>query len=90
MCTYSITLSDELLRETRQAFEDETAMDDWLQQQVEALLTEFNARQAAKTRARRAIEAMRRQSEENGNVGMTLDEINNEIRLAREAKKVTV
>lgn len=90
MCTYSITLSDELLRETRQAFADETAMDDWLQQQVEALLTEFNARQAAKTRARRAIEAMRRQSEENGNVGMTLDEINNEIRLAREAKKVTV
>ena len=90
MCTYSITLSDELVRETRQAFADETAMDDWLQQQVEALLTEFNARQAAKTRARRAIEAMRRQSEENGNVGMTLDEINNEIRLAREAKKVTV
>ena len=90
MCIYNITLNDELVKETRQLFADETTMDAWLQQQVEALLKDFNARQAAKARARQAIAAMRRQSEENGNADMTLDEINNEIRLARQARKVTV
>lgn len=39
--------------------------------------------------ARKAIEEMRRQSEENGNSEMTLDEINEEIRQVRlERKKV--
>lgn len=38
-------------------------------------------------KARDAISAMRRQSEGNGNAELTLDEINDEIRLAREARR---
>lgn len=87
MCTYNITLSDDVLSETRRSFASESAMDAWLQQQVEALLVTFNARQAAKVRARQAIEAMRWQSEQNGNDQLSLDDINNEIRLTREARK---
>jgi len=40
-----------------------------------------------RARAREAISAMRRQSEENGNAEMTLDDINSEIRMVREARK---
>ena len=90
MCTYNITLNDELVMETRRSFADERAMGDWIQRQMEALLAEFNAKQAIKARARQAIEAMRRQSEQNGNAKMSLDEINNEIRLARKARKTKV
>ena len=91
MCMYNITLNDELLSETRRSFASETAMDTWLQQQVEALLMAYNAsRQATRQQARLAIAAMRRQSEENGNTAMTLDEINSEIRQARQARKASV
>ena len=91
MCTYSITLNDELLNRTRKSFADERAMAVWLQQQVEALLTEYNAQQQiTRDNARRAIEEMRRQSEQNGNNEMTLENINEEIRRAREARKVAV
>ncbi len=90
MCTYNITLNDALVNETRRSFASEAAMDTWLQQQVEALLVTFNARQAAKARARKAIDAMRRQSEENGNAQLSLEEINNEIRLTRETKKASL
>ncbi|MBQ9449412.1 MAG: type II toxin-antitoxin system RelB/DinJ family antitoxin [Acholeplasmatales bacterium] len=38
-------------------------------------------------KAMSAIESMRSKSEENGNSKMTLDEINEEIRLAREERK---
>lgn len=37
--------------------------------------------------ARKAIDEMRQQSEENGNSEMTLEEINAEIRAARHARK---
>ena len=37
--------------------------------------------------ARKAIDEMRQQSEENGNSEMTLDEINAEIRAARHSRK---
>ena len=88
---YNITLNDELLSETRRSFASETAMDTWLQQQVESLLMAYNAsRQATRQKARIAIAAMRRQSEENGNTAMTLDEINSEIRQARQARKASV
>jgi len=90
MCKYNITLNDEVVSETRRSFASEAAMDAWLQQQVEALLVAFNARQAAKARARQAIEAMRRQSEQNGNAQLSLDEINNEIRLTRETRKAAL
>ncbi len=90
MCTYSITLNDELVKETRRSFSDETSMDVWLQRQVELLLMEFNAKQAAKSKARLAIEAMRRQSEANGNADMSIEDINKEIRLYRDSKKKVV
>jgi hypothetical protein len=48
------------------------------------LRVEAEQRQA---KARDAISAMRRQSEGNGNAELTLDEINDEIRLAREARR---
>jgi len=90
MCMYNITLNDELVDRTRQAFSNEAAMTEWLQRQVEALLIDFNSRQTIKANARKAIEAMRRQSEQNGNAELTLDDINNEILLARRARKVAV
>ena len=91
MCMYNISLKDELLSETRRSFDSETAMEAWLQQQVEALLVAYNAsQQATRCKARLPIAAMRRQSEENGNAAITLDDINNEIRQVRKARKVAV
>ena len=90
MCMYSIPLSDKLVDQTRQLFNDEAAMTAWLQRQVEALLMEFNSRQAIKANARKAIEAMRLQSGQNGNAELSLDDINKEIRLTRKARKAAV
>ena len=91
MCIYNITLNDELLNETRRSFASKTAMDAWLQQQVEAMLISYNAsQQTIRQNARQAIAAMRKQSEENGNADMTLDEINSEIRQARQNRKASV
>ena len=87
MCTYSITLNDELIKQTRSSFANEDAMDKWLQQQVEALLSDFNAKQQIIVNARKAIESMRSQSEQNGNSEMSFDEINGEIRKTRLARK---
>ncbi len=89
MCMYMIALNDELLQRTRQTFVDEKRMDAWLQQQVEALLMNYNAEQdAIRQRARIAIEAMRNQSEQNGNADMSLEEINREIQYSRQARRV--
>ena len=91
MCTYNITLNDELVNETRHSFVSKAAMDAWLQQQVEAMLMSYNAsQQVIRQNARQAIAAMRRQSEENGNAAMTLDEINSEIRQTRQNRKATL
>ena len=46
--------------------------------------------QTVRRNARAAIAAMRRTSELNGNSEMTLENINNEIRQARQARKATV
>ena len=86
MCTYSITLNDQLISQARASFGSESALDAWLQQQVEAQLREYN-RQAIVERARKAIDAMRVQSEQNGNSNLTLNDINEEIRQAREARR---
>lgn len=88
---YNIPLNDKLLDETRRSFASETAMNTWLQQQVEAMLVSYNAsKDAARRKARLAIASMRRQSEENGNVAITLDEINNEICQTRLERKASV
>lgn len=89
MCMYKIALNDELLQRTRQTFADERRMDAWLQQQVEALLRSYNAEQEAiRQRARSAVEAMRNQSELNGNAAMSLEDINREIQQVRQARRV--
>lgn len=89
MCMYNLALNDELVRDTRQSFANDKEMTIWLQSQVEALLIEYNStQQAIKRKARKAIEMMRTISENNGNSEMTLDDINREIQLAREARKV--
>ncbi len=88
MCTYNITLNDELVKQARSSFANDDAMDKWIQQQVEAVLVEFNVKQQIRANARRAINAMRLQSEHNGNSEMSLDEINSEIRQTRVARKV--
>ena len=91
MCMYKIAVNDELLQRTRQTFADERRMDAWLQQQVEALLLNYNAQQTAiRQKARAAVEAMRNQSELNGNSGMSLEDINREIQQARQARRVMV
>ena len=89
MCTYTINLNDQLVYQVRKSFSDEEAMKSWLQRQVEELLKEFNTnQQITNAKARQAIEAMRKQSELNGNSELSLDEINNEIRMARRARKL--
>lgn len=85
MCKYNLSLNDELVQRTRQSFANEADMTAWLQRQVEALLIEYNTtQQIVRRNARAAIAAMRRKSEQNGNSKMTLEDINNEIRLTRQ------
>lgn len=89
MCMYNLALNDDLVRRTRQSFASETDMTNWLQRQVEALLIEYNTtQQTIRRNARAAIADMRRKSEMNGNSELTLEDINNEIRLTRQARKV--
>ena len=91
MCMYKLALNDELVQRTRMSFASETDMTAWLQRQVEALMIEYNTtQQTVRRNARAAIAAMRRTSELNGNSEMTLEDINNEIRQARQARKATV
>ena len=88
MCRFNISLNDDVVIQARQSFASESALTQWLQQQVEALLVSFNSsQQATRQKARKAIEAMRCISEQNGNDAMTLDDINNEIRQARALRK---
>lgn len=84
MCSYNITLSDALVEKVRPSFADDNALQLWLQQQMEELLLNLYMRQETKNRARKAVAAMRQQSENNGNSEMTLEEINAEIRQARQ------
>ena len=84
MCSYNITLSDTLVEKVRPSFADDNALQLWLQQQVEEILLNLSLRQETKIRARKAVAAMRQQSENNGNPQLTLDEINAEIRQARQ------
>jgi hypothetical protein len=89
MCTYNITLNDTLVEQVRDSFDDEQALERWLQEQMELALLQLynNQRQAVLSKARQTIEDMRQHSEENGNSEMTLDEINEEIRQARLERK---
>ena len=84
MCSYNITLNDTLVNKVKPSFVDDNAMELWLQQQIEELLLELYEKQEKRRLARQAIEAMRLQSEKNGNSELTLDEINAEIRQARQ------
>lgn len=89
MCMYNLALNDELVRRTRQSFANETDMTAWLQRRVEALLIEYNnTQETIRRKAREAVEMMRNTSEQNGNSDMTLEDINNEIRQTRQARKV--
>lgn len=89
MCSYNITLNDTLVEKVRPSFADDQALTLWLQQRIEELLLDFYARQEVRTRARKAILAMRQQSESNGNSELTIEEINEEIRQARQERKKT-
>jgi len=91
MCMYNLALNDELVQRTRQSFASETDMTAWLQRQVEALLIEYNTtQQTIRRKAGEAVETMRNISERNGNSEMTLEDINREIHMAREARKAQV
>lgn len=89
MCSYKITLSDTLVEKVRPTFADDKALEQWLQQQMEELLLNLCLRQETRNRARKAVAAMRQQSENNGNSEMTLEEINEEIRQARQERRKT-
>ena len=41
MCTYNISISDEVIDDVRPAFADEDSLSRWLQQQVEMLLIQY-------------------------------------------------
>lgn len=91
MCMYKLALNDELVHRTRQSFASETDMAAWLQRQVEALLIEYNTtQQTVRRKARAALASMRHISELNGNSEMSLEEINYEIRQAKQARKTTI
>ena len=91
MCMYNLALNDELVKRTRQSFATEADMKAWLQRQVEALMIEYNtSQQSVRRNARAAIASMRRQSELNGNSGMSLQDINNEIQQARQTTKIVL
>ena len=87
MCSYNITLDETLVEKVRSSFADDKALELWLQKQVEEVLLSLYLRQEAKARARKAVAAMRQQSESNGNSELTLEEINAEIRQARQERK---
>lgn len=87
MCSYNITLSDTLVEKVRPSFADDKALELWLQRQIEELLLDYYTRQETRQQARKAIAAMRQQSESNGNSELTLEEINAEILLARQERK---
>ena len=92
MCTYNITLNDTLVEQVRDSFDDEQALERWLQEQMELALLQLynNQRQSVLSKTRQTIDAMRQHSEENGNSEMTLGEINEEIRQSRLERKNTV
>ena len=87
MCSYNITLNDSLVEKVRPSFADDQALELWLQQQIEALLLKYYTQKDVRDRARKAVLAMRNQSEDNGNSELTIDEINAEIRQARQERK---
>lgn len=91
MCSYNITLEDALVEKIRPSFANDRELELWLKQQLEALLARYYAqkseRQQRLSRAKKAIDAMRQQSEQNGNAEMTLEDINEEIRQARIERK---
>ena len=41
MCTYNISISDEVIDDVRPAFADEDSLSRWLQQQMELLLIQY-------------------------------------------------
>ena len=41
MCTYNISISDEVMDDVRPAFADEDSLSRWLQQQMELLLIQY-------------------------------------------------
>ena len=89
MCTYNIKIDDAVMEDVRPSITQGMAEDAWVQLQVEMLFTKLAAsrRQEVFANARKAIAAMRKQSEINGNSRMSLDDINSEIREARAARK---
>ena len=87
MCSYNITINDSLVEKVRPSFADDQALELWLQQQIEALLLKYYTQKDVRDRARKAVLAMRNQSEDNGNSELTIDEINAEIRQARQERK---
>ena len=95
MCSYNITLEDALIEKVRPSFTNDQELELWLKQQLEALLMRYyvqeSERQQTLVRAKKAVDAMRQQSEQKGNDEMTLDEINEEIhqsRVKRRSKKI--
>ena len=91
MCSYNITLEDALVEKVRPSFANDQEMELWLKQQLDALLVRYyieeSARQQKLNQARKVIDAMRQQSEQNGNAEMTLEDIDEEIRQARIERK---
>lgn len=87
MCSYNISLNDELVEKVRPSFADDKALEQWLKQQLEAMLLNYCTLMEKRAKARKAIESMRQQSERNGNSELTLDEINEEIHQARIERK---
>ena len=90
MCRYNISIDDALMEAIRPSITQGMDEDTWVQLQVEMLFSQMAAsqREATLEAARKAIEAMRSQSMKNGNSNLTLEQINDEIKQARKARRV--
>lgn len=89
MCSYNVKIDDLEMEVLRPTITSGMAEDAWVQLQVEMLFSRMAEaqRNAIVSKAREAVYAMRTQSEENGNSNMTLDDINEEIRLSRQERR---
>lgn len=55
MCTYHISINDDLVETIRPAFPDEAALELWLQRQMDMIIIEFAAKQQAEVMRKKPL-----------------------------------
>lgn len=55
MCTYTISVNDTLMETIRPAFADESAIEQWLQRQMDIIIIEFAAKQQVPVKSKKPL-----------------------------------